>query len=68
MYKRQLEYYAPEGSKLARWLPVITGGVLAALTALVIFGGVHRIGTITSGLVPVMALIYICLLYTSRCV
>ena len=54
-----LEYYAAEGSALAQWLPVITGGVLAALTALVIFGGVHRIGAITSGLVPVMALVYI---------
>lgn len=54
-----LEYYAAEGNALAQWLPVITGGVLAALTALVIFGGVHRIGAITSGLVPVMALVYI---------
>ena len=35
------------------------GAVLAVLTALVIFGGVHRIGFITSVIVPVMAFGYI---------
>lgn len=42
-------------------IPAVIGGVLALATALVIFGGVHRIGAITSGLVPVMAVLYILL-------
>lgn len=53
-----IEYYFPEGNP---YVPVIVGFVLAVLTALVIFGGVHRIGVISSGIVPVMALLYICL-------
>lgn len=53
-----IEYYFPEGNTQAA---MIVGLVLAILTALVIFGGVHRIGIITSGIVPVMALLYICL-------
>ncbi len=39
--------------------PAVVGLVLAVLMGLVIFGGVHRIGFITSFLVPVMALGYI---------
>lgn len=54
-----IEYYASGNEFLARYMPMIVGGILAILTALVIFGGVHRIGVITSGLVPVMALLYI---------
>lgn len=42
-------------------IPAVIGGILALATALVIFGGVHRIGAITSGLVPVMAVLYILL-------
>lgn len=42
-------------------IPAVIGGILALATALVIFGGVHRIGVITSGLVPVMAVLYILL-------
>ncbi|POP32215.1 amino acid carrier protein, partial [Lactonifactor longoviformis] len=42
-------------------VPMIIGLILAAATALVIFGGVQRIGIITSGIVPVMALLYIVL-------
>ncbi|MDC7288892.1 alanine:cation symporter family protein [Blautia schinkii] len=42
-------------------VPAVIGAVLAVATALVIFGGVHRIGVITSGLVPVMAVLYIAL-------
>lgn len=53
-----IEYYFPDGNSYA---PMVVGLVLAILTALVIFGGVHRIGIITSGIVPVMALLYICL-------
>ena len=50
-----IEYYFP-GSKI---VPIVVGLVLAVLTAIVIFGGVKRIGFITSGLVPVMAILYI---------
>lgn len=39
--------------------PNITGGVVAAVTALVIFGGIGRIGRVSSTLVPVMALVFI---------
>lgn len=42
-------------------IPAIVGAVLAVCTALVIFGGVHRIGVITSKVVPFMALLYIAL-------
>lgn len=38
--------------------PYLVGGILALLTALVIFGGVHRISNLVSAIVPVMALIY----------
>ncbi len=41
--------------------PMIAGIVLASLTAWVIFGGVHRIGFITSKVVPFMALLYMLL-------
>lgn len=36
----------------------LTGLVLAGLTALVIIGGIRRIGSVTSKIVPVMALFY----------
>lgn len=39
--------------------PVITGTVIAVLTALVIIGGVKSIGKITEKLVPFMAIIYL---------
>ncbi|MDY0235901.1 MAG: sodium:alanine symporter family protein [Gudongella sp.] len=39
--------------------PLVTGLVLAALTALVILGGIKRIGAVTEKLVPFMAAIYI---------
>lgn len=39
--------------------PLVTGGVLALLTALVIIGGIKRIGQVTEKLVPFMAAIYI---------
>jgi AGCS family alanine or glycine:cation symporter len=39
--------------------PLVTGLVLAALTALVILGGIKRIGAVTQLLVPGMATIYI---------
>lgn len=52
-----LEYYIPNYSDTA--YPMIVGLVLAVATALVIWGGVHRIGFITSVIVPVMAVAYI---------
>ena len=39
--------------------PMLTGGVLAVLLALVILGGIKRIAAFTSRVVPVMAAIYI---------
>ncbi|MBZ2199147.1 alanine/glycine:cation symporter family protein [Occultella gossypii] len=41
------------------WVAPVVGLVLAALTALVVFGGIRRIASITSGLVPAMALLYL---------
>ncbi len=40
---------------------VIVGLILAGLTAIVLFGGAHRISAITSRLVPVMATLYLLL-------
>ena len=55
-----LQYYLP-GYSESVW-PAVVGAVLALLTtALIIFGGVRRISAITSGIVPVMAAIYIAL-------
>lgn len=54
-----LTYYIPDYSSSV-W-PFIIGGILALLTGLVIFGGVHRISNLVSAIVPVMALIYIAL-------
>lgn len=39
--------------------PVITGIILAVLTAIIIFGGVRSIATLSSIIVPIMAIIYI---------
>lgn len=52
-----LEYYIADYSESVA--PMILGLVLAVLTGLVIWGGVHRIGFITSVIVPIMACIYI---------
>lgn len=52
-----LEYYIEDYSDTI-W-PMVVGVILATATGLVIWGGVHRIGFITSGLVPVMAVVYI---------
>ncbi|GAA1527928.1 AGCS family alanine or glycine:cation symporter [Agromyces terreus] len=48
---------APDGG--ADWIPWAIGVVLAALTALVVFGGVRRIASVTQAVVPLMALIYL---------
>lgn len=39
--------------------PVVTGIILAVLTAIIIFGGVRSIANISSAIVPFMALIYV---------
>ncbi len=52
-----LEYYIDDYSNTS-W-PMVVGLVLAVATALVIWGGVHRIGFISSVIVPVMAVAYI---------
>ncbi len=48
-----------EGSP--EWLPWAIGVFVAALTALVVFGGVRRIASVTQLLVPIMALAYLLL-------
>ncbi len=47
------------GQDVSGWLPWATGITLAVLMALVIFGGVRRIASVTQFLVPIMALIYL---------
>lgn len=43
----------------AAWVPYAIGAALATLTALVIFGGVHRISGVSQVLVPIMAITYV---------
>lgn len=52
-----LEYYVEDYSN-TMW-PMVVGTILAIVTGLVIWGGVHRIGFISSVIVPIMASIYI---------
>ena len=54
-----LQYYISNYSETR--IPMLVGLILAVLTGLVIWGGVHRIGFITSVIVPVMACMYILL-------
>jgi len=54
-----LEYYIPNYKQTAG--PMIVGLVIAVATALVIFGGTHRIGFFSSVIVPIMAGLYILL-------
>ncbi|MEJ1092118.1 alanine/glycine:cation symporter family protein [Microbacterium istanbulense] len=49
------------GDDAVAWLPWVTGAALAVLMALVIFGGVRRIASVTQTLVPLMALLYLLL-------
>ena len=48
---------------------LVIGGIIAVIVALVLFGGVKRIGTVTELMVPVMAAIYIvcalCVVFTN---
>lgn len=50
------EYYIPNYSQTI--FPLVVGLTLTILTAVIIFGGIKRIGFITSYLVPIMATIY----------
>ena len=50
-----VEYYFENNQVVS----IIIGIILAFITALVIFGGVHRIGIISSTVVPIMAVLYI---------
>jgi len=52
-----LEYYIPNYADTMG--PLILGIILAVATGFVIWGGAHRIGFISSVIVPVMAIIYI---------
>jgi len=54
-----LEYYIPNYGETAG--PMIVGILIAAATALVIFGGTQRIGFFSSVIVPIMAGLYILL-------
>jgi len=49
------------GADSAVWLPWLIGATLSVLMALVIFGGVRRIASVTQTLVPMMALLYLLL-------
>ena len=48
---------------------IVVGGIVAFIVALVLFGGVKRIGSVTEKMVPVMAAIYIvcalCVVFTN---
>lgn len=52
-----LEHYVPNYSDTI-W-PMVVGSVLTVLFGLIIWGGTHRIGFISSVIVPIMASIYI---------
>lgn len=54
-----LQYYIKDYENTV--YPFIVGGVLALLTAVTIFGGVHRIGNLVSAVVPIMAIGYMAL-------
>ncbi len=52
-----IKYYVPHYDQTS--IPMIVGLILAVITGVVIFGGVHRISFITSVIVPIMACGYI---------
>ena len=54
-----LEYYITDYSSTI-W-PMVVGIILAVAAGFVIWGGVHRIGFISSVIVPIMAILYILL-------
>lgn len=52
-----MEYYISNYSETI--YPLVVAIILSLLTGFIIFGGVHRIGFISSVLVPIMAILYI---------
>jgi len=51
--------FAPSAALHSSIINLIVGLVMAALVALILFGGIKRIGSVTEKLVPVMSIIYI---------
>ncbi|QNG20230.1 alanine:cation symporter family protein [Rhodococcus triatomae] len=47
------------GDESPSWIPFLVGGVLAVLTAMVIFGGVRRIATVSQAAIPIVAFAYL---------
>lgn len=47
------------GETSPAWIPFVVGGVVATLTALVIFGGIRRIATISQAAIPAVAFAYL---------
>lgn len=47
------------GESAPWWVPVTVGVVVAILTALVIFGGVHRIAKVSQSAIPIVAFAYL---------
>ncbi|MGL5439922.1 MAG: alanine/glycine:cation symporter family protein [Filifactoraceae bacterium] len=52
------EIYIGDGFRESLW-PLVIGAIIALATAYVIFGGMHRIGFISSYIVPIMAFVYL---------
>ena len=51
--------FSPEAAVHSGAISWVIGIIMAALTALVIFGGIKRIGSVTEKLVPAMCIIYV---------
>lgn len=47
------------GEDAPGWIPFVVGGVVAVLTALVIFGGVRRIAQVSQSAIPIVAFAYL---------
>lgn len=47
------------GADSPAWIPYAIGGVVAVLTGLVIFGGVHRIASVSQAAIPAVAFAYL---------
>ena len=54
MYKRQLLEYVVVGSGFLSTLNLIAGSIVAMLVAMVLLGGIKRIGSVREKLVPFM--------------
>lgn len=54
-----ISMFAPTTSAHSGTINLVLGLILAAVTALVLFGGIKRIGSVTEKLVPTMCIIYI---------